>query len=229
MGSQTLREFISTQVPQLRETGINLADARMTAYLAAAIVWLDQLVFGEDGSIPIVPVLNSQEDDPFSVVASFVVPQSNSGAYYMIFSKGIAKEIIDSSRNTQFFASREDGAVHILPHTESHPKIRETIFGMAAHEVRHRIQYSDNPPDIFRPHIRPKTGYFIDLMWQVENHQRTLQIQKLLAEGMDPDLIAHQASDVEFDARIVQRAAEHYFHAITSEQHALRILLMDTR
>ncbi|MCC6934322.1 MAG: hypothetical protein IT406_01320 [Candidatus Yanofskybacteria bacterium] len=222
MESRSFREVKRELAPKLVHEGVPRVDALFALTLTEYIRWFDVQIFGAKDYAPIII-----QHEPEDFLAE--CHQLTDGTYrYIVHAYAIVRRVRRDVRKTQFFISRATGNLQIVPAGVAHPRIREFLIAVAAHEVRHRLQMVGVLPRMFSPSLESApSGGLIRFLWQIERVRHAISIHNAIAEGLHPRAIASAASAGEFDARLVEQVVMHRICACETEEDLVDLVLTE--
>lgn len=172
----------------------------MAQRIANEIGAMDGLIFPED---PIPEIAIVRMEPPKNRVISYVPKGEGEDEHYSIYGYGLDKWV-ERELKIRIILLRDWEEGH--KRYEDHPQrtLAELLVGIAAHEVRHRLQYLDDEIQMFSPEdaerIEDPYGW------------RLVEFQISYFANVPPEDMEGRDYRKEFDAEIIERWAREEFH-----------------
>lgn len=173
---------------ELRERGVSEEEIEMATNLMCAISYFDSIFF-EKG----IEMSFSLNYDPDNYAGYHTKESEEDQEAYLIFIKNLREKI--QNRNNRVVSFDSSGKLNFLDE-----KIEEFMLGLAAHEVRHRLQGNDEQEETIKLFDRNKK--YPEAINNFVKFKRLYFIER--AKEMGEEDIKDKLSDHEFDAQVVE-------------------------
>jgi hypothetical protein len=196
------REYRRLYLHRLKIAGVRRADAKIATMLATYIITLDQKVFGQNA-----PPVHYVTGTDTGVSVAYRQQDDKDSECYLVFASGLRRELDFSRRRMPLFVVTPQERAAIDRGHPPVPQWFQVFTAIAAHEVRHRMQFQHPELRQFVPGSSISRKSVIGTAWRICAQNWPRRCRAVVNSSLPDNVKTSQVLNEEFDAWVVETAA----------------------
>jgi hypothetical protein len=195
------KSLVDQLVPMIEGFKLDKNDLALAISLAWHLSNLDAIIFPNNSAIIIFESVNPKSRSTIL----YHSPAIDGKEFYKIFIAGMSHDL-DLKMNKRRIFVREDSSYKWpLREEDPVPNKEQLNFGIALHEIRHRMQYNlRGTLKLFGPDSKVSNNQLLNVVLKLNKEQFRKMPESLRNKGRDNRYIEKRTAITEFDAQVIE-------------------------